>query len=365
VDVPAEQIPNPIRRAHQAFTLIHVPVVPGSSRVELTRADGAMETWCERSDDDRSGPGDRHYVLDAERGTIRFGDGRRGRALPDAAVINRLVVRYRVGGGAAGNVAPATLSTIVTSSVGSVTVSQPAPACGGAAAETLAAAAARAVREIADQRCAVTLADFERRALMVPGCPVARAHAIAGFHPLLPCVDAAGTVTVVIVPPCVDRRRDPTEALCRAVGRHLDRFRPIACELHVIAPRYTELSVRATLHVLAGAAATAAEAGQTALRRFFHPLTGGPHGTGWPVGRSVYRSEVLALLSSIAGVVYVTDVELSSRRATDATGHRDTAAEQRPPAETAACGNVDICAHGLLVSGTHTITVREAPAGRV
>ena len=46
------------------------------------------------------------------------------------------------------------------------------------------------------------------------------------------------------------------------------------------------------------------------INAFFDPLTGGPDGNGWPIGRTVYRSEVIALLASIDGVARVTDFGL-------------------------------------------------------
>lgn len=42
-----------------------------------------------------------------------------------------------------------------------------------------------------------------------------------------------------------------------------------------------------------------------ALLRFFHPLTGGPDGKGWPPGRAVYRSEVYQVIEGVAGVDHV------------------------------------------------------------
>jgi predicted phage baseplate assembly protein len=281
-------------------------------------------------------------VLEPETGTLRFGDGRQGRVLADRKAIASITVNYRVGGGAAGNVIAGTLTkTLATGAHAAATPSQPVAAYGGAAAETLATAEGRAVRGLAEARCAVTLADFERLAKSVPAAPVARAHAIGGFHPSLSCLPAAGCVTVVIVPSCVDRQRDPSPALCSEVARYLDRRRPVTCELYVVGPQYTKVSVTATLHLTAGAdAVSAVGAARDALTHFFHPLSGGPANNGWPVGRGVYRSEVLALLAALPGVAYVASLAL-----------------QQDDGIAADCGNVDICPHGLVVSGAHDITV--------
>ena len=47
-----------------------------------------------------------------------------------------------------------------------------------------------------------------------------------------------------------------------------------------------------------------------ALYRYFHPLTGGPDGTGWPLGRPVQPGEVHGVLGRVPGLDYVEDVVL-------------------------------------------------------
>ena len=48
------------------------------------------------------------------------------------------------------------------------------------------------------------------------------------------------------------------------------------------------------------------------LEAFFHPLTGGDEGRGWPVGRWVYLSEVYQQLDQVPGVDYVEGVKITS-----------------------------------------------------
>lgn len=344
-DVSAEPITTYVRRANQSYRVTTAPVVPRSTRVDITLQDGTVERWTEVADWDRSSAFDRHYVLEPGSGTLRFGDGRYGRVMRDRSEIASVAVSYQVGGGAAGNVPAGTLTTTLAGGTSAnAAPAQPVAAHGGAAAEALLSAQGRAVRGLADARCAVTPADFERLARRVPGAPVARAHAIGGFHPRLSCLPAAGCVTVVIVPPCVDHQRDPSDALCTEVARYLDRRRPLTCELHVVGPQYTTVSVGATLHVHPGTdAAATRDAARLLLKQFFHPLSGGPSRQGWPVGRAVYRSEVLALLASLSGVAYVTNLSL-----------------RQGDGVAADCGNVEICPHGLVVSGTHAIAVDTA-----
>jgi len=349
-DVPAAEAFGPSAgHAHQAYRLTGRPVVPGSSRVRATAAGASPDVWTEVAEWDRSGPFDRHYRIDPASGEVAFGDGRRGRVPAAGATFS---ATYRVGGGPEGNVPAGTLNrvrrqgrnaglpqwSVIAASVG---VAQPVAAYGGTAAMTLAEAEGLAVRRLAVARAAVTLRDLERLATSVPGAPVARAYAIAQSHPAASCLTAAGCVTVVIVPSCADANPRPGEALCGLVAAALDRRRPVAMEVHVVGPRYTTVTVRARLHaaVTGGRTATAGAA-RAALIEFFHPLRGGPDATGWPAGRSVYRSEVLALLSALPGVAHVSDLLLE--RDGDIAGR---------------CGNIEMCADGLVESGPHQIDV--------
>lgn len=328
--------------AAQGFRLPQTPVVPGSTRLEVATNGTATEPpWVERRDFDRSGPHARHYVLMPATGDIVFGDGRAGR-VPEAGA--QLSVAWKVGGGVAGNVPDGTLRALPSTGTNAriagwsairaaLAVEQPLDACGGANAEPLDAAKARAYRMIAEERCAVTLADLERAALGVPGVPVARARAVAEFHPELSCLAAAGCVTIVIVPQCLERNPDPTDAMCRAVARFVSHRRPVALEVHVTGPQYTAVAVDARLALARGADRSAVVAqAKAALRQFLNPLT-------WPIGRPVYRSEILALFDAVAGVQYVAELILT--------------AEDGTPAY---CGDIAICPHGLVLSGSHRIS---------
>ena len=82
-----------------------------------------------------SGPRDRHYVLDALSGRVRFGDGISGMAPPPGQ--NNVRLTYRAGGGAAGN-RPAGTLVELRSAIPSVEgVTNLEPAGGGADAEPL------------------------------------------------------------------------------------------------------------------------------------------------------------------------------------------------------------------------------------
>src|SRR5262249_58078077 len=89
------------------------------------------------------------------------------------------------------------------------------------------------------------------------------------------------------------------------------------------------------------------------LNEFFDPLKGGPLGKGWPMGRAVYRAELLALLNALPGVLYVDGVALETVSDPACCSPR----AQTVKTLLAACGNVEICPHGLVAPGQHQITV--------
>src|SRR5262249_36507940 len=58
------------------------------SRVALfTLESGEWHTWRLRRTFDSAGAADAHFVLDAQTGAVQFGDGLRGRALPENALL--------------------------------------------------------------------------------------------------------------------------------------------------------------------------------------------------------------------------------------------------------------------------------------
>lgn len=314
----------------------HAPVVPGSTKVKVVR-NGVEVEWREALQWDQIGPHDHSYVLLPESGEITFGDGRRGRVPPANAKIK---TAYQRGGGPTGNVAAGSLTKLLNGSQ-DLEISQPFPAFGGAAQESLIHAKARAVASLTDPQRAVTLQDFERLALATPGLPLGRAHALADYNPSTLCMPVAGSVTVVILPRCPDPRPLPSPEMLSEVKCYLERRRTLTTEVHVVAPSYTTVAVHAQLHTIAGANTTKLIAQARAeLDRFFHPLSGGPNETGWPFGRDVYRTEVMAILNSIPGVTYVDEVSFHTEDGEDAR-----------------CGNLTVCPTGLVASGQHVITV--------
>lgn len=316
------------------------------------------DDWSAERDLDSALTRDRHFVLDPQRGSLTFGDGRRGLAPREGTM---LLAAYDVTLGSAGNVsATADWSSPVFDGVQHSSIRPVGPATGGADAEDLAHAAGRAAEALwaherllelaagaptldglgrdritallAPQRAATTL-DFERLALTVPGTRVERGRAWPGIDAGLAGLRAPGTVTVVVVNSLPSERPEPTRCLLDRVERYLRRRKTLGTRLVVAGPDYVEVSANAMLAILPGAEAGAVTSRAiAALDAFLEPLS-------WPFGHDVFRAEVLAQLDSVPGVDAVVSLEL-------------TTGEGEP-----ACGNVCIGPTQLVASGTHTVQV--------
>jgi predicted phage baseplate assembly protein len=210
----------------------------------------------------------------------------------------------------------------------------------GAAAETLDGAATRAIRLLNQTNRAVTLKDYERLALATPGTQVGRVDARANRHPSFPCLKATGLITLVILPNMPVPRPTPSFGLQRTVASYLQHKRVIGTRVVVVGPDYLEVSVHAKVKAFARVGrANLQQKIVTALNSFLHPLTGGPQGTGWPLGRDLYRSEVMQLIDQIVGVDNVVLLELLA----GGCGPQ--------------CGNICLGPTSLIAAGNHVIEV--------
>ncbi len=126
---------------------------------------------------------------------------------------------------------------------------------------------------------------------------------------------APGHVSLVVAPdaPSSVLRPQPSDELCAALWRFFDARRLLTTRHHVVGPDYVTVEVAAKLHLDHDARPRdALPRAKAALEAFFHPLTGGPDGRGWPFGRDVHPSEVYQLLDQTPGVDYVEGVKLNN-----------------------------------------------------
>ena len=341
---------------NQQVTLADPPVEPSTLRL-YTLENDTWYSWELRSDFDTSTRKDFHAVLDAKTGSVRFGNGEKGRVPPSGCEIfaTDFATSAQAGNLAAGMINqladsahnrailydPAAVPdgwTQLKGELGAVTNSL--AAWGGAAEETLAQAAGRADQLVESSGRAVTLADYEQLAANTPGTRIARVTAIPNMHPYFPCYRAPGMITVIVLPYLPQGSPMPTPGLLRAVSAYLRPRRVIGTRVEVVGPTYLQVAVQASVQSMSGTnRAGLQQAIITALNIFLDPLIGGPDGTGWPFGRDVYRSEVMKVMDAVPGVDYISSLALLA----------DCGQPQ--------CGNVCLGPTWLVVSGTHQITV--------
>jgi uncharacterized phage protein gp47/JayE len=263
--------------------------------------------WQERPHLYSSGATDRHYVLERARGLVRFGDGQQG-LIPPAG--SRIAVSYRSGGGLAGNVPAGTITELRTGAPFVVSATNPAPAFGGAATESLESVRGRGPQRLRHRDRAVSATDFEWLAREAsPDVARARCLPITG-----PDGHAQrGWVTVVVVPFSLDARPALTSELRRRVRDHLSQRAPaaVALRVRIIGPQYAPIGVQAEIAPVRPDEAAAVEARvRDALNQFLHPLTGGPAGQGWAFGQTVYLSQIAKVIEGAEGVDHARRIRL-------------------------------------------------------
>ena len=303
-----------------------------------------------------SGPDDKHFTLDLSTGEVRLGpavrlaDGalRRYGAVPAKGAHVRLR-QYRVGGGRRGNVSPRAI-TVLKSSIPFVSrIENRRPARGGVDGEDIENAKVRGPIRLRARGRAVTTEDYEQ--LAREAAPeVARVRAVAAGDGA-----DAGSVRVLIVPSAVSElgrlRFDqlvPNPDTLQKITDRLEESRVIGTRAIVEPPVYRGITVVAKLKARSRVNPTRLqEDALLALYEYFHPISGGPDGTGWPFGRPINAGEIYSVLQGLRGTEIVEDARLFG--ADPVTGQRGQQT-QRLELET----------HALVFSYEHQVLVEGA-----
>ncbi|MEM1292815.1 MAG: putative baseplate assembly protein [Cyanobacteria bacterium P01_H01_bin.162] len=362
----------------QAFQLSRRPILSRrpEEHIEIRLPNGTHEPWQEVPDFGDSTAEDTHYTIDNESGTVQFGPLIREphqlrqqtqersqvqswgqpvqvrRSLTTAAIqessipavleaADRQAERqygkvppmgteiymraYRTGGGSQGNVQAGRL-TVLKSSIPYVkNVTNYVEAAGGRQAESLEEAMIRVPALLRTRETALTPEEFEHKARQFQdGMAVARSHCITAEHLTTP-----GVIRLLIVPALPNYRRlaferglSPAQLQLstdfqRSLKAHLDQHRALGIRVTLEAPEYIGIKVRARIYLLPQYSrdrAPIADKIKTALYRFLNPLIGGADGQGWPRGRSVESSDVIALIQQVPEVHSVAQVHLLALR---------------------------------------------------
>lgn len=341
----------------ERFPLKRGPVVPGDGAMILEVSDeSGWDEWTQVSDFANSGPEDKHFAVDLVAGELRLGpavrmsDGslhRYGAVPPKSAHLR--IREYRVGGGRRGNVAPRALAVLKASIPFVSRVENRRPGRGGVDGEDIENAKVRGPIRLRTRSRAVTTEDFEQ--LAREAAPeVARVRAVAAGDGA-----DAGSVRVLVVPAAVSEqgriRFDqlvPSEDTLQAITDRLEESRVIGTRANVEPPVYRGITVVAKLKPRSRVnPSRLQEEALEALYAYFHPITGGPDGTGWPFGRPINVGEVFSVLQGLPGTEIVEDARLFG--ADPVTGQRGQQTQR-----------LELEPHALVFSYEHQVLVEGA-----
>ncbi len=302
---------------------------------------GNPPTWqaWRRVDDFPPGPG-QVYRADPVVGEISFGNhdpqtGRgRGSPPPPGSVIRAASYRH-VDSSAAGNVAAGQVVALGTTPAGAMpagitAVTNLGPGLDGADEEPIEETLRRAPEELKIRDRAVTADDYEFLAGEATGdvrivrCLTPRLQATA--NPPAWAKDdpwafagitrAPGTVNVIIVPDqgASVARPEPTQDQIRQVLAYLEQRRDLTAHLAVYGPRYLPVAVTVELVVWQQAILAGADQNRVrddvmdGIRRFLHPVRGGPDGQGWQVGQPVFTSDLFRAIMPAQDLGYISSL---------------------------------------------------------
>jgi S-layer protein (TIGR01567 family) len=343
ITVDSEVLGSSNGKTGQVFNFSHFPVLPGQkvmvreislteemkSIIRLEEGKDAIEDiedydgnvigywvrWHEKNYLYSSGPQSRHYIIDRNKGTITFGDGERGMIPP--AEKDNIRCSYRYGGGVIGNNAGVQSITKLRTAFPFVeSVTNHEDSDGGGDMKNLDWLRERGPQTIKHRDRAVTYEDFEW--LVREASPkVARVKC-------LPTTDPGknfrpGWITMIIVP---DERENPKPIPSRGLINEIQDYifnrtstylTTYPSQITLIGPGYIKVGVEAKVHFISVADAKIIEGRIIEnLKRFFHPLTGGPEKEGWDFGRNVYISQVYEVIENTDGVDYVDELVLNA-----------------------------------------------------
>lgn len=318
----------------QVFRLREEPVLKlAPEETLLVGPDGIpTDEWAEWSpveDFSNAGPEDKVFHLDALTGEVFFGpvilqpDGssRQYGAVPEKGM-NIVFRRYRVGGGALGNVREHTVRIMKSGVEYIADVTNPVRASGGRDREELARAKMRAREILRIRNRAVTAEDYEFLAEKASSgvgravCIQPTVHPSAARRPVV----RPGIVRVALVPQMppdliapAPRDLKVSDAIVDEVYKFLDERRLLTAMLDVGEPDY--VFVGTEIRLVADPRADAemvARRVEEALYRYIHPLFGGPTGKGWPTRRTLTLADIYAQVGSVRGVAFLLDAQIKT-----------------------------------------------------
>lgn len=255
---------------------------------------GETAEWLPQRDLLGSSAGNTEFVVEVESDAtahVRFGDDINGSR---PATGTTFTADYRVGGGTQGNVGAQSLAHVVSLNAGIAGISNPLPARGGHAPESIEQVRQNAPYAFRTQQRAVTPKDYAE---------VAERH--AGVQRAAATMRWTGSWRTVFL--TVDRLggADVDAAFEEDMRAHLERYRMAGHDVEIDAPRYVSLEIEMTVCIKPGY--FRGDVRRALLELFSrHTLAGGRravfHPDNFTFGQTVYLSPLYAAAQSVDGV---------------------------------------------------------------
>jgi hypothetical protein len=348
--ITGEQLLDGTGEPDQVVTLSRSPILPATVRLTATTPTGDVQLWQEIEDlgiagpevnvpdlrlppgtePDVSGPS-QVFSVDAEAGTMLFGDGLHG-ARPQEGATLRADYEYSLGN--RGNVGPGSISVGPALPSG-FKVANPVATWGGADAETTDEGQKQVSRYLQHRDRLVTAADFETVTLRTPGVEIGRVEVLPTYNPQLNGQggDAAGAVTLMVIPAYDANQPEapvPDREFLNTICTYLDTRRLVTTEIFLRGPDYVGIWISVGIDAVPGINdGPVREAVKNAITRFLAPTAGGteqlpddPVGLlmapsaqttdGWALRKTVNTLELAAVTSRVPGVELVRPVLLAA-----------------------------------------------------
>ncbi|MDD2619955.1 MAG: hypothetical protein PHC92_04715, partial [Syntrophomonadaceae bacterium] len=142
-------------------------------------------------------------------------------------------------------------------------------------------------------------------------------------------------VSVVVVPVSHSKIPFPSAGFLETVRRHLDKYRLVCTEVHVIGPEYIKVNVYGVIVVKPGFKLNPQKI-ESILEKFLQAVDNEQPSQGWVFGRTVYKGDIYEVINRIEGVEYIKELWLNAEGA----GVRKDLS-----------GDIQIPAHGLVYLG--------------
>jgi hypothetical protein len=342
VVVNSERIGTGNGEPDQSFSLAKTPILAGTTNIVSALGD-ASQQWHEIDDILAAEPevpilrkavtrGDSNqYMVDAEAGVIKFGDGLTGKR---PRINEILFASYAYCEGKEGNVAAFAIKGGATLPSG-ITATNPLPTSGGADAEQISNAEKQASRILQHRERLVTADDFRTITWRTPGVSIGRVEVLSAAHPEqrpITAGNAPGAVTLMVLPANDPNNPDAPRAagdFLNAICHYLDPRRLVTTEIILRGADYVGIWISIGITVAGGySIAATTEAIKERIQAWLSPLP--PKGTqlgdrlgplygpgldpsaqGWPLGKAVNAKSLLAETARVPGVVEIDGVLLS------------------------------------------------------